>query len=314
MLKTTNINKYPIILPKQKKEIPTPEHQYRLHGIFVVVGRRASGKSVATASLLRHMKKEGVCDRVFLISPTAVSNKELWDGIVDEEDMYEDMNNTSVEKMIEQVEIEKEEWENYLLQLEMWKQYKKLLNSKKSVDDEALEDFLLKCYDLGIFHLDIHKPPESKYGHKPVLHLVCDDIQSSPLFNPSTKNKFLNMAIRHRHLAEGLGVTLHILIQNYSTNSGLPKAIRENCTTLMVFPVKDENMVKTIQSECAGEIAEETFYKMFNYATNEPHSFLSIEFAPKKKEYMFRKGFNTFLTFEKDGDIQEKKVSPQVAE
>ena len=291
---------HPIILPKSKKSIPTPEHEYSLHGIFVVCGRRSSGKSVAVSSKLHHLKSEGLCDRVFLISPTAVSNTEMWSGLVEEDDIYEEMGNKSVLDIIEKIKDEKRAWDEYLEQLQLWQEYKKLVRSKAS--EEQDEEFLMKCCDLGFYDIDLKNPPESKYGHKPVLHLVVDDCQSSPLFQPSTKNKFLNLCIRHRHIADGLGVTIWALIQNYSTQSGLPKSIRENCTVLLVFPIKDKEMVKQIQSECAGEVDEETFYKMFDYATAEKHSFLSIDFEAKKPEYRFRKKFNEFIS-EVDGAI-----------
>ena len=67
-------------------------------------------------------------------------------------------------------------------------------------------------------------------------------------------------------------------------------------------PYQDKEMVKQIQSECAGEVDEETFYKMFDYATAEKHSFLSIDFEAKKPEYRFRKKFNEFIS-EVDGAI-----------
>ena len=302
MINTKKIDKYPIILPKNKKEIPTGEHEYKLHGIFVVCGRRNSGKSVAVSSKLRHMKQDGVCDRVFLISPTAISNSEMWAGLVDEEDIYEDMTNASVIAVLDEVKNEKREWDEYLEKLQIFKEYQRLLKSKKHTD-EYDDEFMLKCYDMGIFDMDFSQPPVSKYGHKPVLHLVVDDCQSSALFNPSTKNKFLNAVIRHRHIADGLGISMWILIQNYATQSGLPKAIRENCTVLIVFPVKDTNMIKTIQQECGGEIGEDEFYKMFEYATDSPHSFLSIEFSPKKPEYKFRKMYSEFMTINSQGTL-----------
>ena len=135
MINTKKIDKYPIILPKNKKEILTGEHEYKLHSIFVVCGRRNSGKSVAVSSKLRHMKQDGVCDRVFLIYPTAISNSEMWAGLVDEQDIYEDMTNTSVIAVLDEVKNEKREWDEYLEKLQIFKEYQRLLKSKKHTDE-----------------------------------------------------------------------------------------------------------------------------------------------------------------------------------
>ena len=173
---------------------------------------------------------------------------------------------------------------------------------KKSID-EIPPKFLLECFEAGIFDVDTEqiKEPQAKYKHRPVFHMVLDDCQSSRLFVSSTTNRFLNICIRHRHvgpmksLGEAIGVTIWVLIQNYSTQSGLPKAIRGNCTNLLLFRMQDEKMLEKIMSECGGEVDKETFMKAYNYATQQPHDFLSIEFSPKKKEYMFRKCFDEII-------------------
>src|SRR5574343_1159976 len=106
IMKTEKLNKYPIIVPRKKAFIPTPDGEIGLHCCAVICGARGSGKSVAVSSKLHHLKKEGLADRVFLISPTAVSNSEMWNGLIDDDDIYTAMDNSSVEKVIEAVEAE----------------------------------------------------------------------------------------------------------------------------------------------------------------------------------------------------------------
>lgn len=304
-MKTINLDKYGIVVPKKKKTINTPEHEYNLHGIMVVAGKRGSGKTVAVSSKLRHLKEEGLADRIFLIAPTAVSNTEMWKGLIDESDMYEEMDNSSVMSVLNEVQQEADEWEEYLYAKKLYDMFQQYLKSKKSID-EIDHKFLADCVMYGILNVDTEtiEEPESKYGHQPVLHLVADDCQSSKLFNPSTTNKFLNACIRHRHLGlmkekgDAIGLSIWILIQNYSTQSGLPRAVRQNCTVLMLFPMADEKAIEKVKSEMGGEINGETFDQVYHHACKNPatpHSFLSIEFAPKKKEYMFRKDFNQYL-------------------
>lgn len=288
------LNKYPIILPKHTNHIETPEHEVKLHGIFVVCGKRGSGKSVAVASKLRHLKQQKSADRIFLVSPTAVSNTGNWNGLIDDEDIYPEMDNKSIEDIKDKVIEEAKEWEEYMMAKKL---YDKFVKSKRLTDE-----FLLECLDAGVID-EYGNPiePQSKYGHRPVLHMVLDDCQSSKLFVASHKNSFLNLCIRHRHigqmpsLKQGLGVSIWVLIQNYSTTSGLPKAVRGNCTNLILFKIQDDSSIEKIMKECGGEVDKDTFLKVYKFATKEPHDFLAVDFNPKKKEYMFRRNWDTLV-------------------
>lgn len=295
-MKVEKLNKYNIILPKKKAFIKTPEGEIGLHCCAVVAGARGSGKSVAVSSKLHHLKGEGLADRIFLISPTSVSNAEMWEGLIERDDMYSEMTNESVQKVIENVEMEAKEWQEYEKQLELWKLWKKLLRSKKPID-EIEPELLIAFMENGILDMEeMGTEPTSKYGHKPVLHLVLDDCQSSQLFVPSTKNKLLNATIRHRHLGDGLGISMWFLVQNYSTSSGLPPTVRDNSTLLVLFPMKNQGKIMKIIEEIGGNIDEETFNKVYEEATKyDPHDFLVIEFAPKDKKYMFRRKWNEVL-------------------
>lgn len=292
-MKTINLHKYPIHLPKKKAFIPTPDFEIGLHACVVVCGARGSGKSIAVSSKLHHLKKEQLADRIFLISPTAISNAPMWEGLVDQDDIFTDMTNASVERIVELVEAESDEWNEHEHILKLWRKWQSLLKRKVPID--AIDPMLLMEFmEHGI--MEMFEEPKSKYGHKPVIHLVLDDCQSSPLFVPSTKNKLLNMTIRHRHIGGGLGLSLWFLVQSYTTQSGLPKAIRDNSTVLVLFPMKNVNNIMKIMQEVGGNIAEETFHKVYDFATGEdPHSFLVIEFSPKKKEAMFRKRWDTLI-------------------
>jgi hypothetical protein len=295
-MKTEKLNKFPIIIPKKKAFIATPPGEIGLHCCAVVCGARGSGKTVAVSSKLHHLKSEGLADRVFLISPTKISNAELWKGLIEEDDMYDEMTNASVATIIEQVELEAKEWFEYEAQLELWKLWKRLLRSKKPID-EIEPELLIKFMEHGILDMaELGTAPESKYGHRPVLHLVLDDCQSSALFVPSTKNILMNATIRHRHIGEGLGISLWFLVQSYSTTSGTPKSLRDNSTILVLFPMKNKNNISKIIEEVGGNISEDDFNQVYEYATKDsPHDFLVIEFAPKDPKFQFRKNWNTVL-------------------
>lgn len=306
-MKTERLNKYPIILPKKKAFIVTPDEEIRLHCCAVICGARGSGKSVAVSSKLHHLKRQGLADRIFLITPTFVSNNEMWKGLVNDEDVLTEMNNTSVEHVIEQVEAEAKEWSQHEKQLELWKKWKKLMNRNTPIDriDPKL---MIEFLEYGIIDMEENgMEPQSKYGHKPVLHLVLDDCQSSRLFVPATTNKLLNATIRHRHLGDGLGLSMWYLIQNYSTSSGLPPVVRDNSTLLVLFPIKNQSKIMKVIDEIGGNIDEETFNKVYEEATkDDEHNFLTIEFNPTKKKCKFRRCWDELLVVE---DIPKENLS-----
>lgn len=303
-MRTERLGKFPIIVPKKKTFIETPKDEVALHGVFVIVGRRGSGKSVAVSSKLRHLKQAGFADRVWLVSPTAISNAEMWDGIIDPDDVHTEMDNSSIEHIVEAIEHEAAEYFEYERVKVL---YDKLQKALKRHDPEHIDaEFLMECLEAGV--LDMMAPPVYKYGHRPRFHIVLDDVQSSKLFCPSTKNKLLNMTIRHRHIADGIGVSLWFCVQNYSTNSGIPRAIRENCTGLAVFPIKDEKMLDMIAQEAAGEIGKAAFLKAYEYATKgSPHDFLYVDFAPKDRSKALRKKWDEYILMTAD-DVNKKKI------
>ena len=149
------------------------------------------------------------------------------------------------------------------------------------------------------FGNDFEKPTHKYGGKKPCITIFFDDCQGSPLFSPSSK--LSKLVISHRHqgaLKDGaLGCTLLFATQSYASNSfGLPKTVRTNLTQMMVFKNKSLDELGLIALECAGEINEEEFFKLYDRAILEPHDFLMIDFARKKcHPSMFRRNFDEWL-------------------
>ena len=300
-MQTIKTSKYPIRLPKTKNPITTPQDEINLHSIVISVGKRGSGKSVSVFSKLRDLKEQGLADKVYLISPTKHSNYHLVKGIVADEDMYEEMDNGSVDAILVKIEADAQEYEKYLEDCELFKLWKKLSTNHKVRIEDIDPELLIKLEERGIF--DMENAPKWKYKNEPgIFHLVLDDCQSSALFRPGKNNKFLNMLIRHRHVSSRphfkVGVSLWILCQNYCCQGGLPKAVRENCTQLCLFPVKQRDIIEKVAHEMGGEVEKEKFLQAYDYSTqNDPHSFLMVDFNPKDKNKIFRKKWDEYITF-----------------
>jgi hypothetical protein len=130
--------------------------------------------------------------------------------------------------------------------------------------------------------------------------ILFDDVVGSMLFTRGIR-RLNKLTIYHRHVSPfknggALGISLYFLIQCYKCQAGgISKCIRNNTTSLALFKSKNENELKDIQQEVSGEVDKDTFYKMYDYATAEPHSFLFIDLHPKQPQYRFRKCFDELL-------------------
>lgn len=254
----------------------TPENLPKLHQLSLFVAKRGSGKSVAISNLVRMFG----FDRIFIISPTIHSNKQMWSGLpIGLGDSFDDPDEAGIiTEIIEQIDAERDDLVRYRKELKEW-------NKRKS--------------ELPIFFGNQPKPEHRWNGRIPKLGLIVDDCQSTKLFS---NRKFLNAITRHRHLGQlpeggAIGISMFVAIQNYkSTSGGCPRVLRNNVTTLSVFKLKDAKEIDAIYEEVAGEVDKETFETVYADATVDPYSFLFIDFH-KKSEHpsMFRKRFNEFL-------------------
>lgn len=297
-MKTEKIPKYDIRVPKVNNPIETPKDEIKLHTICISVGKRGSGKSVSIFSKVKDLKEQGLADRVYLISPTKWSNLHLAEHLIDEEDMYEEISIDSVNSILDKVEKDAQEYEDYLRKIELYKLWQKL--QKKNIDINDIDpELLIELDKFGIFELE--EIPKWKYKNQPgIYHLIMDDCQAGGLFQTKP---FMNMALRHRHISSRknfkVGISLWLLVQNYSAHGGITKALRENTCQLCIFPVKQRDMIEKMADEMGGEIEKEKFIQAYDYATKDsPHDFLMVDFNPKDKKKVFRKNWNEYILIE----------------
>lgn len=265
----------------------------RAHQCCLVIGPRGAGKTTAVVNLMERMP----FDRIFAISPTAKSNKELLARLkIEEEDVFPYPNDTScLDKVVSEIEKEREDYERYW---EEMRRYRKLMNAIKSesplfnLDNDALMDF----YKDG----DFQKPEHKWGGQKPCMALLIDDAIGSGIYTKGIK-KLNSMVILHRHqgqLKEGgaLGISMFFLQQSYKTQAGgISKCIRNNATSLIVFSNKNEKQLEEISEECAGEVSPETFRKVYETAIQDKHDFLFVDLHPRPNHSMFRRNLSEFI-------------------
>ena len=295
---TEKIVGYAIEVPKGSSfSISTPDDQIKLHTITLAIAARGTGKTVALTNLMRILQCQKCMDKVYIISPTVHSNEAMLKQLnAESEDIYEEPCRESILDIVAKVEQEREDYDEYHRKMKMYKRFLKQLSNTSAAYDNEL---LLTFYNGMDF-----EPPKHKYnGRKPVLGLLVDDCQGSELFRP--KSPFMNMCIKHRHLGKGLGLSLFIACQNYTAQGGIPRAIRNNVTHLMLFKLKDNKVLDEIGEEIGGEITREQFEQVYAFAIQQPHDFLLIDFAPKPThKSRFRRNFNEYIVLDNNVGIK----------
>ena len=296
-MKTQKVSNFDVIPPKKAAfMIETPPDMIKAHFLLVASGRRGGGKSVAVSNLCRKLMEDQVFDKVILISPTYYSNKEIFDPLdIKEPDIYEPEANV-IKAVIHNVEQEKQEWDAFNEKLEKWKMFEKLIKSRTPIH-EIDPGLLIELMELGFLDVKPQRPVwKYKQERPPRMALIIDDCMGTPLMNP--KSGLTNLAIKHRHICKGLGISIAMLVQSYCAVGGLPRPIRENCTCLLLFRNTQTAQIQKIYDEVGGgneDLTFEQFEQMFKYATDKPFGFLLIDFSPKEPHKRFRANYNEYL-------------------
>jgi len=287
------INKFPTELPKKGAfTIDTEDDFPKLHTLAVASGRRGGGKSVSIANFLKRCKDKHYYDLVLLITPTYNSNKMIWDICdIQPEDIIEpDVG--AIKEVIKRIETEKAEWEDFL---EKKKKYNEFLKDKHGSLERINAKRLLNYYNLGFLEENVTKP-EWKYPveQPPRVAVVIDDAMGTDLLAKRSAG-LINFAIKHRHVADGLGCSIFMLLQSYKAQGGVNRAIRENTTHLLLFKVNDFNQIKAVKEESDLPVTDEEFEDMCSYAHSKPYNFLLLDFAPKCETKRFRSGWDEYI-------------------
>jgi len=278
------------------------------------VGTRGTGKSFTTAKIMLEAKKDKLFDVTYFITPTFDSNKAHWSQFdISEENVFYP-NRDAIAKVLAAIEQDRDEFEDYLIEMEIWERFKRETKNKNTIaqmEAENLNEYIRMGYvgENGYLNHKITKP-EWKYQHisgkirPPTSLLVCDDCLGSTAF--SQTEAFTKLMIMNRHIAplsepfdnrQALGCSVIILSQVYSTHQGIPKSLRSNCTDLILFKDRQKNSLKKIKEELAGAVDEDYFEQAYAYATEGKHDNLCISFNPDCPTKRFRKNLNEFIIF-----------------
>ena len=281
--------------------IETPRDHISLGSIVLCVAKKQSGKTRFITNLLYQLKQAKCMDRIFWISDTASSNRKMLENLdIRPEDVISPNDPDVVEKIIAEIDKERDDLVQYREKMKRWKAFYKNLDLNNL---EFLTADLLEFYNPHTRQFE--KPTHWLNGRKPVIGIGCDDIQSTPLIG---SKKFKNLCIKHRHVGafeDGeppIGCSLFICVQNYTSqgNEGIPKAIRGNVNCVACWKTGNWKELDLLATELSGIIPKEEILEAYDFVMsrdpNNRHNFLFIDLT-KKQEHLshFRMNYNTWL-------------------
>lgn len=288
----------------------TPPDAIKAPPLMYVSAVRNSGKSFAVSKLMRQAKKDKTYDRVYLITPTWLSNKSYFGDLIKVEDVLEPTK-TAIDDVVGRVEADRDEWEKFCIEKKRWEEFQKLMKGNKELNESQI----LYYFELGYLD-DEAKKPVWKYSQErpPQSCCILDDILSSPVISQSSS--LSRIASLNRHIAplkeefiqsdgtkrSACGMGVIIISQTYSMSQGVGRVIRENCTNLMLFKNKQEKQLAKIRDELGSSLDVDKFDLAYELATKEKYGFLLCDFNANCPTKAFRKGFNDYIVFQDDVD------------
>jgi hypothetical protein len=255
-----------------------PDHLFPLHTLGVFMGARNSGKTNSCVLLIQDYLKHHTFNHIYILSPTYDANPSLQTLPVKKEDVYEDSSSViiSLNDILKKIKNLADDYEEDKRYKEVYSRWRRKQHSFKDQIELEIRDF---------------KPPLDT--PRPCCAIVIDDMSHTDIYSTSRRNPFINLCLRHRHIFS-VGVSIFMLVQTF--RSGVPKALRQNIQQFFIWKTHDIESLEGMYQEFGNITSFDSFLEVYDEATKEPHTFLTVDPYCIDQEHRFRKNFNIYLT------------------
>jgi hypothetical protein len=283
------------------------QSEFRQPCLWYISSPRFTGKTYLVSKFLKQAqgRKNKTFNRIYIITPSFKSNESYFKDYIDEADVF-DPDKNSIDKVLACIEEEKEEWELYLAQMELYKEFKKsMIDEKDTVSDVDMLRFVNSGFLNG-------KKPKWKYSsiEPPKSCLILDDVigskaisQSSGISKCATLNRHISPLKDSFKCADGrtrsaCGVAVIILSQSYRLVGGASRSLRENLSLFTVFLNRQPKQMEAITEEIGSSVDEDKFTVAYKYAVAEKFGSLTTDMKPFCECLTFRKNLNKQIIFD----------------
>lgn len=210
-------------------------------GIF---GVRGGGKTSAMLNILEIEKSIMLtgANKVYFISPTCDSKVQHFIEKYPDNFCYiDELTVKNLDSTLATIKESVDEWKSEMELIDLLTIY---LHDPKKLDESDIQKLeganFLETFDFDSINMN----------HPPIATLCIDDSMSSPLISSSNSKNgkhFLKFALKHRHSPHYCNIFL--MAQHIKTIS---KPLRVNMSMIIMFPFRDQNVLKTIFDEYSG--------------------------------------------------------------
>jgi hypothetical protein len=240
-----------------------------LAGFFA---KRGLGKTTTATRLLKSYMDASVFmpEWVFVISPTAPSQRHLFSYLgISDGNVYTSNLKPAIDAILERMTAGKQAWD---IEQEYEQAYQMLMQMPSALTPRQIS--ILESRN-GI-------PPRRTVTY-PRSCVLIDD--ASHQKNGLNAPWFVNLALRHRHVCGGAGLSMIICVQ--SLHQGISRSIRQNLSFIAVWATHDKTCKEDLFKEVSAYLSKETFFRIFHEATRDPHNFLGISLSERDPNKVF---------------------------
>ena len=298
--KIENWDNKPVKHKKNKYPIPIDQNSPRMYFVCLAVGSRGSGKTFSIVKLIKQYEKYGIMNqitedkcaqRVILFSPTVEANP-IFESLkhLDPKDIITSYTDDKLLEVIEDIKAENDETKEYQRKLAL---YKKFLKHARKTPEKLGTIFAPdEIQDLEMMNWE--EPEKPTYPNGCVIFMVLDDLIGSSAFKSVGRSALTNLVLKNRHLG------INVLIATQSLKS-IPKPIRNNTSLFVLYRFANKKIVlDDLYVEVSGKLKPDEFESIYDYATENDHDSLVMDFTGSSKELMFRKNFDVSIKAYKD--------------
>lgn len=264
-----------------------PKSGFPLHFRMAIIGGVGRGKTSFLLKLLNWYDKSKSFDRCVFFSPTLAGEKK-GDDFLASKHHFEIAHHTnySDDIMREEADLMKERidsWRAWERKKAVWEKFRRC----KDVNELSYDD--LQLLEL----MDFNKPEEEFPHGYPSNVLILDDmVGAKGVFSSNCRGFLTEFILRSRHYS----CSVVILSQVYK--NFLPAQLRQGSFDKWVLFGTKSHHKADIAEEVSDRVDVGTFMRVWDFATQEEHACLVVDYTAPNAKHMFRKGLDSLIEYE----------------
>jgi GTPase SAR1 family protein len=278
-----------------------PKQGFPLHFRMCIIGGVGAGKTTFLLKLLKWYDKVKAFDRCVFYSPT-IQGEEKGDAFINSKHNFEleVHKRYSDDKMREEASSMKQridDWKLWQKKKEVWAKFLKA----KDADELDLDELMI------LESMEFEAPKNEFPNGYPSHLLILDDLVGAKgVFSANCRGYLTEFILQSRHHSCSV-IILSQVFKNF-----LPAQLRQGSFDKWVlFSTKSKHR-ESIAEEMSDKIEVEKFLEVWDYATNNTHDALVVDYTAPL-DFMFRRNLEYLIRFDNESfsthKINDREIS-----